>query len=407
MRIQKISLKNFRSFRELTLELHDLNVLIGTNGSGKSNLLSLFTLLKHAADGRLQDYIDQEIGKFSDLLHFNSDDGSLTIEIHFENLTTLALKPVAEGYVSGSAILTLELVRLPKFGYIIRKEELTHPPYPGYTRPYQLVSVTHGRVHRLSDVTARNPPESDSPVQDFDAQVETELALATFRDRIRYPTLDEIREELANFQIIKGFGGDVLRNMGRAQELRIPRQMRLDEKATNLVSVLYQLANKREYSTQNRQLQEALGAVFEGYQRLDVPLTEGSSAVLEFQEQQLNKPIPAHLMSDGQLRFIGLAVTLLQPNPPSLIALDEPEIGLHPKMMEVLVELMRLAAQKTQIIVTTHSPVLLSKLEPENILITSREAGDTQIRRLNLEKLEKWLDRYTLGQLWQSGRLER
>jgi len=407
MYIKNIRLKNYRSLIELDLSLSPLNVLIGSNGSGKSNFLSLFNLLKHAADGKFQDYIDDEIGGFNHLQHFNAPRTEIGqrvfIGLTIERLQTLNNIRVAEGFRTGMGEFTIEIGGRIGQGYIIKSEEITRPPYPNQTNSFRLLRAESGRVRNLSALPSLT---SEPETEPFQLDSETELALSVLRDP-RYPTLNEIRREIVDWQMLRGFGSDALANMRRPQELRVPRMMRLDDKASNLVSILYQLGNRQEYSNHNRQLNEALKAAFDDFDRLDIPMTEGNSAMLHYRSNELDQPVPAHLMSDGQLRFIGLATTLLQPEPPSLLAIDEPEVGLHPKLLHILAELIQYAAQRTQLVISTHSTVLLSKLAPENILVTTRDGGQTFIRRLDSERLKKWLNRYTLGELWEVGRLEQ
>ena len=117
---------------------------------------------------------------------------------------------------------------------------------------------------------------------------------------------------------------------------------------------------------------------------------------------------PARATSDGMLRFLALATLLLLPEPPSLIAIDEPEIGLHPRLIPRLAELLKDASQRTQIVVATHSPLLLNAeaIQPEDVVVVDLENGETQFKRLDSGDLKMWLERFTLGNLWTMGRLE-
>jgi predicted ATPase len=247
--------------------------------------------------------------------------------------------------------------------------------------------------------------EDDKTVP-FSLDTDTELAITQLRDSQRYPSLNELRRTLSEWQVLRGFGSDALKAMRQPQALQIQRVLRLDELASNLAPILNQLKNTLTYKKQWQQLEQTLSAAFDDFESLDIPLTEGNSAMLHYRSKDLEQQVPAHLMSDGQLRFIGLVVTLLQPNPPALIAIDEPEVGLHPQMLPLLAELLQDASKRTQLIIATHSNLLLSQLSPEQVLVTTRDTGASHIKRLDGGALEKWLSRYTLGQLWESGRLE-
>jgi predicted ATPase len=111
---------------------------------------------------------------------------------------------------------------------------------------------------------------------------------------------------------------------------------------------------------------------------------------------------PYHL-SDGTLRFICLATALLQPNPPSTMIIDEPELGLHPYAIEILAELIQAAAERTQLIVSTQSPALVDCFQPEDVMVVTREKGASIFNRLNAQELSAWLEEYSLGDLWRKG----
>jgi len=111
---------------------------------------------------------------------------------------------------------------------------------------------------------------------------------------------------------------------------------------------------------------------------------------------------PGH-MSDGTIRFLCLATALMQPNPPTMIVLDEPELGLHPEALAVLGGLIRSASTRTQIVMGTQSPALLSEFEPEQIITVDQVDGATQLHRLDAAALTDWLTDFSLGELWQKG----
>ncbi|MCZ0954719.1 MAG: AAA family ATPase, partial [Rhodospirillaceae bacterium] len=120
-----------------------------------------------------------------------------------------------------------------------------------------------------------------------------------------------------------------------------------------------------------------------------------------------DKTVPATRLSDGTLRYICLLAVLCHPDPPPLVCLEEPELGLHPDLLPGLADLLREASERTQLIVTTHSDVLVDKLtdEPDSVVICEKLDGQTQLRRLDSDDLNHWLDRYSLGELWTKGEL--
>ncbi|MCK4305757.1 MAG: AAA family ATPase, partial [Candidatus Eisenbacteria sp.] len=122
---------------------------------------------------------------------------------------------------------------------------------------------------------------------------------------------------------------------------------------------------------------------------------------LEWHERGSDYPFLAHYLSDGTLRFMCLATLLLQPQLPSTVLIDEPELGLHPYAITVLASLMRSAATRTQVIVSTQSVSLVNQFEPQDLLIVEREDQATVIKRVDPERLSEWLEEYSLGDLWE------
>jgi predicted ATPase len=141
-------------------------------------------------------------------------------------------------------------------------------------------------------------------------------------------------------------------------------------------------------------------AVFPDFSKFDLPLVAGGQASIALRLKDLPKSIPALFMSDGQLRFLGLIMLLLLPNPPNLILIDEPEIGMHPKMIDIFAEVVHETAKRTQVIISTHSPQLIDSIAPEDLLVVEREDGATTINRVDLARLTRWLERYKPGYLW-------
>lgn len=385
--IEEIKIENFKSITQASLKLKPLNILIGRNGSGKSNFISFFHLLREGANGNLNSAINA-MGGFTQVLNYRAGQKSQPLgwEIVFSN-------------VPGQETLSYlgEIIMRGTSSYVVRLEELTRPPYRGYTQPYKFLSVAEGRVRILKSSSEEGEPSYDESDQ--------ELVIAQVRNRIRYPVLGEMRGQIADWQILRGFGSDALKNIRAAQIFNVVEPLRLDPSGVNLVSVLHQLANQPQYESIAGRLNQALQVVFPDFVKFDIPIIAGGMGSLNYRSHDFNVPIPALAMSDGQLRFLGLLITLLLPEPPSLIAIDEPEVGLHPEMMEILATLLQEASQRTQIIIATHSPQFIDFVRPDDVILVEREAGATRLERANPERLHLWLERYTLGKLWTMGKL--
>ncbi len=133
---------------------------------------------------------------------------------------------------------------------------------------------------------------------------------------------------------------------------------------------------------------------------------EGGNVLLLLEESG-GRQIPATRLSDGTLRYLSLPAILLDPEPPPLIAIEEPELGLHPDIMPHIAELLGDASERTQLVVTTHSRMLVDALseKPESVVVCEKENGESRLRRLEGPSLTDWLNRYTLGDLWSKGEL--
>jgi predicted ATPase len=133
----------------------------------------------------------------------------------------------------------------------------------------------------------------------------------------------------------------------------------------------------------------------------------GTHLRIMIKEDGLSSRTPAERLSDGTLRWLMLLIVLLDPTPPPVVCIEEPELGLHPDMISTLADLLRDASTRTQLIVTTHSQSLVSEFsdDPESVCVCEKVDGATRVHRLNKERLSSWLEDYTLGQLWAKGEI--
>ncbi len=170
--------------------------------------------------------------------------------------------------------------------------------------------------------------------------------------------------------------------------------------ASNLTAFLLQLKKKhqREYTSIREVIQLAAPFFDDFWLREE---EDKDDVLLEWRQTNSDYPFHPSQISDGTLRFICLAVVLLQPNPPSTILLDEPELGLHPYALTLLAGLIQKASKRTQVIVSTQSAALIDHFEPEDIVVVERQNGESIFKRLKKADLKVWLDDYSLGELWQ------
>ena len=153
-----------------------------------------------------------------------------------------------------------------------------------------------------------------------------------------------------------------------------------------------------------QRLLQGLRALYDGIDDYDVQI-EGGTVQVFFHEGRFT--VPATRLSDGTLRYLCLLAILCHPSPPPLICLEEPELGLHPDVLPTLAEFLKEAAERTQLIITTHSDVLVDAMSdrPQDVLVAERGAMGTTITRLDPDKLKPWLEKYRLGQLWTRGEI--
>lgn len=383
MLIRRIKLENLLSFGPETKELEfgPLNVLIGPNGSGKSNLIEALGLLQ-AAPKDLTAPI-REGGGIRDWIWHGDPRASVAhIEAVVENPKGTQALRYRIGFAEKGQRFELTDER-------IENEQ----PDTGHDKPYFYFELRGGRaVLNYKDSGERQlRPEEIDPEQSI---------LAQRKDPDHYPELTYLGEAFGRIRLYREW------SFGRYTPPRLPQKADLPndflgEDARNLGLVLNRL--KREPKVKNRLL-EALRKLYEGVTDFDV-IIEGGTVQVFFQEGNIS--VPATRLSDGTLRYLCLLAILCHPTPPPLVCIEEPELGLHPDILPTLSELLRDASERCQLIVTTHSDVLVDALTdmPESVIVCEKHGEKTEMRRLNKDDLAEWLDRYSLGELWRKGEL--
>jgi predicted ATPase len=171
----------------------------------------------------------------------------------------------------------------------------------------------------------------------------------------------------------------------------------------DLVSCLYSL---RETDRDRFEvLEDTLRAAFSDFERLDFPPVAAGVLAMTWKDRNYSKPMYMHQLSEGTLRFLWLATLLLSRDLPTIMLIDEPEVSLHPELLSLLVDLMREASQRTQLIVATHSDRLIRFLKPDEVLVADLQDGEATLTWGSEMDLEHWLADYSLDELWQMGRL--
>ena len=344
--IRTITIEGFRSIAELRgLQLRSLNVLIGANGSGKSNFLGALKLLRTTilSPTRMSDDV-LRAGGADRLLHFG-----------FKTTPTMRFR--------------VEFVdALADFS----------------------VDMRHGSDDRLFPKISIS--ETELPV-DFMERLTPQPGVA--------PLFEFLRCRLEHWLLYHFHDTGSTSPMKKTADLHDNRRLRAD--ASNLAALLYLLRKKHQGAyTQIRRTIRLAAPFFDDFALEPLALNE-EKIRLEWRHVGSEGYFDASSLSDGSLRFIALATLLLQPaslRPPVLL-LDEPELGLHPYAITLLASMLKQATVTSQIIVATQSPVLLDHFEPKDVLVADRVKRATEIRRLNDDELADWLEDYSLGQLWE------
>jgi predicted ATPase len=353
-----ISIKGFKSIASLDkLPLKPVNVLIGPNGSGKSNFIGLFAFLHAIREGCLRDYVTRA-GGAEKLLHFGSKTTKeLQIHLSFSNEVNqyeLTLSPTEDDglYPSSETISFWDKARYPKpfNDYLSAREQGREAGIsdPKVSKIAGWVNARLGgwRLYHLHDTSSSSPIRKTAKVDD----------------------------------------NDFLRPDG-----------------SNLASFLYYLSEKEEtsYSLIRRTIQR-VAPFFDDF-RLEPQRLKPDNIKLEWTHKNSDQYFDASSLSDGTLRFIALATLFLQGKDhlPSVVLVDEPELGLHPYAITMLASLIRQASKDTQVIVSTQSSLLLDHFDPDDVLVANRVGSATEIARLEPTQLSDWRDDYSLGQLWE------
>jgi len=390
--LNSLHLKAFLSFGPVSepVELTELNVLIGPNGVGKSNFIEAVELL-HATPTDLPGAI-RAGGRPTDWI-WRADSPEQVATIHARLAAHGDLRELVYRLAFTETGNRVEIVDEALEEVI--KTDSTKPDVFFYYR------FQDGRP-------AINVREFDGDGTYFERRLQRESispeqsVLKQKRDAEHYPELFQTAKRFEEIQIFREWG------FGRSATLRQPQPADLPTESLlpgleNLGLVLNDLEHKAQWA----RLEEMMSRFLPRFKRLSTKVVSGGAVQIYLHEDGINTPLPATRLSDGTLRFMSLLAILLNAESASLLCLEEPELGLHPDAMSLLADLLVEASEKTQLIVTTHSDVLVSALteHAESVLVCDYLENGTQLRRLEAEKLGLWLEDYRLGEIWRSGKL--
>lgn len=352
--IEQVIIENFRSIRHCALTLGRQNILIGSNGVGKSNLLSFFKLVNSIYNQRLGTYT-MDHGGIENLLYFGRKQSK---------------------YIEG----LLDFSNANAFFFKLTPNQ-TNKAYIEYAGNYFNAKGLDGKDYTKWDKMT------------WDGAVD-ELEISNKNSHAEY-----IKEYLDSFHVYHFH--DTSETSAMKGLCNISDNTYLREDGSNLAAFLYFLSEK--YPKEFKKIEGTVRSIAPYFERFDLKPERANEQYiqLEWKEKNSDMYLNAYNFSDGTIRFIALATLLMQPVPPPVILIDEPELGLHPAAINKLAALVRMASHKSQIIVSTQSPNFVDCFDPSDIITVDREDGQSVFKRLDEGKLEEWLKDYSIGDLWE------
>ncbi|MFH1984014.1 MAG: AAA family ATPase [Pseudomonadota bacterium] len=356
-----ITIKGFKSIASVEkLALGSINLIIGPNGSGKSNFMGVFAFLHAVREGRLNEYV-RKAGGADQLLYFGSKTTQrIQLKVSFGdevNQYSLSLAPAADDslYPFVEAVSYWDKTYPQPLSRAIKNMENS-----------QEAGISDPNVNRVADW---------------------------------------VRHRLGRWRLYHVHDTSASSPLRKTAKLHDNAYLRSD--GSNLPAFLYLLSQKHtnEYKLIRHTIQR-VAPFFDDFLLIPDPLND-ETIRMAWRHKNSEQYFGVSSLSDGTLRFIALATLFLQPESyrPSVILVDEPELGLHPQAITLLASLIKQASQQTQVILSTQSSLLLDHFQPEEVLVTDRVGDSTQFTRLDSRKLSGWLEEYSLGQLWEKNEL--
>ena len=357
-RLKSLTVEGFKSIKSDTIELGALNVLIGGNGVGKSNWISVFKFLREIYYKNLQIYVG--VSGADALLHFGRKTSS---EIKISAIFERTDAPFENSY-------EIALIPTDADSLIFKHEKSGFRNTYTYPNPEEVYWKPVWTGHSESQLS----------------QAKTEVAATT-------------ADDVASYSIYHFHDTSAAAPVKQTQDIENNKFLYAD--ASNLAPFLYWM--KQQHADRFEAVQDVVRQISPFFHQFELSPSKlnPEKIRLEWREKGFEQNFGPQQLSDGTLRFMCLATLLLQPEIPRMVLLDEPELGLHPAAIILLAELLKEAARRTQLLVATQSVTLVNQLEQNCVYVADRIDGATKIRALEKEDLSHWLNRYALGELWE------
>ncbi len=352
-------------------------VLIGANGVGKTSFLDALTLLSASAAGRLSETLSLFGGVAKLLTRGKCEEIALAVEMDVPGYEPLRYRLQMEPRGAGSSITQETLLQ----------QNSNHP------RPFFYIDAHHGRVEYYNTETKR----LDVPDWDYNPG---ETALSQVPKMFRQP--EALRRVLATATQYHTL------DVGPRAPVKLPQPVKPaalpGANGEALLPFLYSL--RESDRPRFEAVTDALRAAYPDFEELTFPPAAAGMLALSWKDKKFESPIYADELSEGTLRFLWLTALLQSPELSTVTMIDEPEVSLHPELLDLLAQLMREASARTQLIVTTHSDRFVRFLNPEEVYVMDvGEEGEATITPADTLDLDCWLDEYSLDEVWRMGRM--
>lgn len=384
--IKKIELTNFYSFGHSTIELHpEVNILIGINGSGKSNFLKALRILKEGASGtELKNYFLEQLGGFDDI--FNKkiihSAGLPSIQLEYTFDTKKFKHQEKHRFQDDYLVYRISLIRKINGNDYFVEESLWRSD--GY-RYFHSINGGFG-----DDNTHSN--------KGFDGQ---ELALNSieFNNEEDINALEVLKNNINEIFVYEYFDTSPQSGIRRGVSSNFTKVLSLD--GSNLVQVLYTIySNNKDDFRKIEEMFKEVNPNFTGFAFHSI----GENIKLLLNEREFIHSIPISNFSDGTLRYLCLLAIFFNPNRGNIVCIDEPELGLHPDMILNITNAIKEASSETLFIIPTHSENFLNYFDVDNLKVFEKDDQNlTIVKSFSTDQFAEWYEDYTIGQMWKQG----
>lgn len=378
--LKRVIIDNYKSIRHAEIDFGRINILIGENGAGKSNLCSFFELAQVGSHGMNQ-YIHTHLG-MGRILHGGSRKSRrLSGQLLFAGTTNSDDKLNEQGDTAYSIEIGIAI----------------DGTTPVVLEEAQYVRIPEGSGIEAGEKSLLGGVAEDEELRQLNLRLAAErkdgaIASAVFKTYFVKVPINSI--SIFHFSDT-GDGAEI------RSKVSLDDNAELKKNGGNLAAILYLIKEKDPQAF--RLIESMMRRVAPYFKCFDLKPDRLNPNLITIEWKELDSEVylDSTSFSDGTIRFLALSVLLLQPNPPKTIVIDEPELGLHPAAISMLAGLIRRASHKSQIIVATQSPDLLSEFSLNDVIVVDRRDGQSTFNRFDEETFKEWLSEYSVGELWK------